>query len=82
MVTAAPTRSQSRMYVLDQRRIDHAYRRYLSALRALAQVRKLTLPVVQINIAKKQVNIAAPAAVDPNAYPGRVATPAVRTRTG
>jgi len=47
-----------------QRRVDHAHKRYLSALRTLAQVRKLALPVLQVNIARKQVNIAAPAAVD------------------
>jgi hypothetical protein len=42
-----------------QRRMDAAHRRYLSAIKALAQVRKLALPVVQVNIAKKQTNIAA-----------------------
>jgi hypothetical protein len=41
-----------------QRRLDHAHRRYLSALKALALVRKLALPVLQVNIAKKQVNVA------------------------
>jgi hypothetical protein len=42
-----------------QRRIDHAHRRYLTAVRTLATVRKLTVPVVQVNIAKRQTNIAA-----------------------
>ena len=41
-----------------QRRIDHAHKRYLSAIRSLAQIRKLALPVLQVNIARKQVNIA------------------------
>ena len=41
-----------------QRRIDHAHRRYLTAIRTLATVRKLALPVVQVNIAKRQTNIA------------------------
>jgi hypothetical protein len=47
-----------------QRRLDHAHKRYLSALRTLAQVRKLALPVLQVNIARKQVNIAGPTAVE------------------
>jgi hypothetical protein len=41
-----------------QRLIDRAHRRYLSALKTLALVRKLALPVLQVNIAKKQVNVA------------------------
>ena len=38
-----------------QRRIDKAHRRYLSSIKALAQIRKMG-PAVQINIAEKQVN--------------------------
>ncbi len=41
-----------------QRSIDHAQRRYLSAIKALVQVRRLLAPMVQVNIAEKQVNIA------------------------
>jgi hypothetical protein len=41
-----------------QRRQDRAHKRYLSALKALALVRKLALPVLQVNIARKQVNVA------------------------
>ena len=41
-----------------QRAIDHAHRRYLSAIKTLATVRKLALPALQVNIARKQVNIA------------------------
>jgi hypothetical protein len=40
-----------------QRRIDAGHRRYLSAIRTLATVRKLTLPSLQVNIARKQVNV-------------------------
>ena len=40
-----------------QRRLDSANKRYLSSIKALAQVRKLQLPNVQVNIAEKQVNI-------------------------
>lgn len=41
-----------------QRRMDRAHRRYLSALKTLALVRKLAVPVLQLNIARKQVNVA------------------------
>jgi hypothetical protein len=40
-----------------QKRIDRAHRRHLSAIRTLAQVRKLG-PALQINIAEKQINVA------------------------
>lgn len=40
-----------------ERRIDAANRRYLAALKTLALVRKLAVPVLQVNIAKKQVNV-------------------------
>ena len=38
-----------------QKRLDRAHRRHLSALRTLAQIRKMG-PAVQINIAEKQIN--------------------------
>jgi hypothetical protein len=41
-----------------QRRMDRAHRRYLAAVRTLALVRKLALPVLQVNIARKQLNVA------------------------
>ena len=41
-----------------QRRIDRAQRRYLSAIKALVQVRRLLGPMVQVNIAEKQINVA------------------------
>jgi hypothetical protein len=41
-----------------QRRMDRAHKRYLTAIRTLALVRKLALPVLQVNIARKQVNVA------------------------
>ncbi len=34
-----------------------AHKRYLSAIKTLAQVQKLQLPSVQFNVAEKQVNI-------------------------
>ncbi len=40
-----------------QKRMDRAHRNHLSAIRTLAQVRKLG-PMVQINIAEKQINTA------------------------
>lgn len=41
-----------------QRRIDRAHRRYLSALKTLALVRKMALPALQVNIAHKQMSVA------------------------
>lgn len=44
-----------------QRCLDRAQRRYLSAIKTLAQIRKLGLPALQVNIAAeggKQVNVA------------------------
>jgi hypothetical protein len=43
-----------------QRRMTHAHKRYLSAIKTLALIRKLAVPVLQVNIAKKQVNVAGP----------------------
>jgi hypothetical protein len=40
-----------------QKRLDRAHRRHLSAIRTLAQIRKLG-PAMQINIAEKQINTA------------------------
>jgi hypothetical protein len=40
-----------------QRRLDKLHRRYLSAIKALVQIRKMG-PAVQINIADKQINTA------------------------
>jgi hypothetical protein len=43
-----------------EERRDRAHKRYLSAIKTLVTVRKLALPVVQVNIARKQVNMAGP----------------------
>jgi hypothetical protein len=43
-----------------QRSLSAAHKRYLSAIKTLALVRKLALPVLQVNIARKQVNVAGP----------------------
>ena len=48
------SRGQIEMY---QDWLDRAQKRYLAALKTLAQVRKLLVPVVQVNIADKQVNV-------------------------
>ena len=40
-----------------QKRLDQTHRRHLSAIRTLAQIRKLG-PAVQINIADRQINTA------------------------
>jgi hypothetical protein len=39
-----------------QKRVDKAHRRHLSAVKALAQIRKMG-PAVQINIAERQMNL-------------------------
>ena len=39
-------------------KIDIAHARFLTAVRTSAQVRKLALPTLQVNIAKNQVNVA------------------------
>ena len=41
-----------------QRRMNHSHKRYLSAIKKLALVRKLAVPVLQVDIAKKQINVA------------------------
>jgi hypothetical protein len=46
-----------------QRRMDAANKRFLAAVKALATVRKLAVPVLQVNIAKRQTNIASPTTV-------------------
>jgi hypothetical protein len=40
-----------------QKQQESAHRRYLAAIRTLAQVRRLLTPAVQVNIAEKQVNL-------------------------
>lgn len=47
-----------------QERIDRLHRRYLSAIKTLATIRKLALPALQVNIARKQVNVAAGGTVE------------------
>jgi hypothetical protein len=43
-----------------QRCLSAAQKRYLAAIKTLAVVRKLAVPVLQVNIAKRQVNVAGP----------------------
>jgi hypothetical protein len=43
-----------------QRSITSAQKRYLAAIKTLALVRKLAVPVLQVNIGRKQVNMAGP----------------------
>ncbi len=55
---------------LYHRRQDRAARQYLKAIRSLADVRRLLIPVLQLNVAENQVNVAVAA---PAARPGRPA---------
>jgi hypothetical protein len=41
-----------------ENRRDRAHKRFLSACRTLATVRKLALPAIQVNVARRQVNVA------------------------
>jgi hypothetical protein len=41
-----------------ERRIDHAHRQYLATLKTLATVRRLAVPILQVNLARQQVNVA------------------------
>jgi hypothetical protein len=43
---------------LHLKRVERAQRRHLAAVKTLAQVRKLGTPVVQVNVAEKQINLA------------------------
>jgi hypothetical protein len=45
-----------------QDRINRVHRRYLTATKTLATIRKLALTALQVNIARKQVNVAGGAA--------------------
>jgi len=49
--------------------LERAHKRYLHSIKALAQVRKLQLPDVQVNIGEKQVNIARMNGAPPNGAP-------------
>ena len=62
-----------------QRRQDRAARQYLKALRSLADVRRLLVPALQVNIADRQVNIAGLEGAS-LAAPGRVRRAAGRRR--
>ncbi len=49
--------SSPKVWEVCGRQLDGAHRRHLSAVRTLAEVRRLQLPNVQVNIGEKQVNI-------------------------
>jgi hypothetical protein len=40
-----------------ERRVTQCQKRYLAAVKALAQVRRLMRPFIQVNIAEKQINV-------------------------
>ena len=46
--------------------LDRAHKQYLAAIKALATVRKLAVPVLQVNIGDKQINVAGPARDGPD----------------
>lgn len=55
-VTASDCSTAQANYHL--KRQDRAHRRFLSAMKTLATVRKMALPTLQVNIAENQVNVA------------------------
>jgi len=57
-----------RQHDVYQRRLSMAQRRYLAAITALAQVRRLQVPHVQVNIAREQLNVAALAPAHPHQH--------------
>jgi hypothetical protein len=40
-----------------ERRVTQCQKRYLAAIKTLAQVRRLMRPFIQVNIAEKQINV-------------------------
>ena len=58
-IAAIQTQSGSlKLLEFYERRRSQAHRRFLSAVKMLATVRKLALPVLQLNVARNQVNVA------------------------
>jgi hypothetical protein len=58
MEAQAPPDRSPRQAEWSQTQIDRAQKRFVEASKAWAQVRRLLSPVVQVNIAKQQVNVA------------------------
>ncbi|MES2465348.1 MAG: hypothetical protein V4671_32680 [Armatimonadota bacterium] len=50
-----------------EKRLDAANRRYLASIKSLALVRRLQIPMLQVNIGQNQVNVAGQGAVQANA---------------
>lgn len=48
----------------DGKRADRAHRRFLAAVKTLAEVRRLAAPTVQVNIAERQLNVTTRGVVD------------------
>jgi hypothetical protein len=60
MADLAQAKEESQTIALERfqlRRQDSANRRYLAAIRTLATIRKMALPVLQINVGQNQVNM-------------------------
>ena len=56
--TAERVRHSTILSQAEEQRLDKVHRRFLMAVKSLAQVRKLLVPKVQVNIANQQVNVA------------------------
>ena len=46
-----------------QQHIDRAHMRYMKAIKTLATIRKMAVPVLQVNVARNQVNVNTPGLV-------------------
>lgn len=46
------------LWEFHQRRCDACHRNYLAAIKALVLVRKLAAPLLQVNVAERQINVA------------------------
>jgi hypothetical protein len=60
MADIAHAKEEAQTIILEKfqlRRQDSANRRYLAAIRTLATIRKMALPVLQINVGQNQVNL-------------------------
>jgi hypothetical protein len=62
---AALSGSTFNQYEWRSRMLDRAHGRYLSAIKALANIRRLHLSIVQVNIADKQINTVGPGTMEP-----------------
>ena len=62
--TLLDNRRSPKEYEWRSRMLDRAHRRYLTAIKTLAEVRRISVSLIQVNIAEKQINALGTGAVD------------------